>query len=79
MKIRTGARIAGSNQTIDVELDDTDMEHDHNWGTKNITEKFQSMTKAADSLVVEYMYRNGHISKEYASQRLSEIASGLTS
>lgn len=79
MKVRSVARITGSNQTIDVELEDSDMQDIPDWMELPLAKRFQVMTQRADSLVIEYMYRNNHISKEFAQQRMGEIRDGLTS
>lgn len=73
MKVRSGARIAGSSQSIDVELEDSDMRDIEGWDEKPLAERWRTMTKRADTLLVEYMLRGGHITQEYANDRLQQI------
>lgn len=75
MRVRVGARIAGSNKTVEVELEDSDMPVD-GWFNLPLAARFQKMSNQADLMVVEYMYRRGDISKEFAAQRIREIQSG---
>lgn len=79
MKFRTGTRVPGSNQTVDLELEDSDMSDLPDWDTYPLSKKWQVMTVRGDSLIVEYLFRNEHISKEFAQQRMAEIKGGATS
>jgi hypothetical protein len=65
----------GSGQTVEVELDDGDMADVEGWDAMALSEKWKTMTVRADTLVIEYMLRNGHISQEYAQQRIRELRS----
>lgn len=74
MKCRSEARVAGSSQLIEVTLEDHDMlEKYPDWDTKPVPLRWQLMSRMADTLIVEYMARNGHISMDYAQQRIQSI------
>lgn len=75
MKIRTGAKVAGSSQIIECELEDSDMQDIEGFSEMPAAKRWQAMTKRGDSFVVEYMLRNNHISQDYASTRMQEIRS----
>lgn len=70
MQVRSGARPNG--KYIEVTLDEDDVFPD-GAGPTTLADKWRSMSKTADTLLVEYMARNGDISNEFAAQRLAEI------
>lgn len=73
MKVKSGAKVSGSSQSIEIELSEQDMMDVEGWDEIPVGKKWQKMTQRADMLIVEYMMRNGHISSEYAAQRRDEI------
>lgn len=72
--MKSEARVAGSSQVIGVVVEDSDMAGIAGWEDLSLTDRWRAMTKRADMMIVEYMLRNGHISDEYARQRMEEIS-----
>lgn len=73
MKVRTGCKVGGSLQFIEVELDDADMADQPGFADLATPARFKAMSQRADLMVVKYLMENGHISEEYAAQRVREI------
>lgn len=73
MRIKTGTVKDG--HAIDVELTDQDgeLQWGDAWAGFPVQERFKRLTKLGDVLLVSYLLADGHISKEFADQRMREI------
>ncbi len=76
MKARSEAKIGGTGQVIGIELEDHDMGDVEGWAELPIASRWKKMTQRADMMVVEYMLRNGHVSPEWAGERIKAIQGG---
>ena len=72
MKARSIASANG--KQLDCELDENDGARDiPGWEEMTLIGRWRALSRKADELVVDWLFRHGDISKEYAQQRIREI------
>lgn len=72
MKVRSGA-VAGNGQTIEIEVEMSDMRDLSGFDELSPYEQWKRMTGRADLFIVEYKARNNDVTPEWAAARMREI------
>lgn len=78
MKVATGTKTA-SGRTIDVELEAADGARiwSKTWEGLTVDQQFKKLAAYADLQVLQYLFRNGEVAKDYFNQRVAELAKDL--
>jgi hypothetical protein len=74
MQVRTDGR-SKNGSIMEITLDENDArEFISGWEEMSLADRWKALSNKADTMLVEYMYRRGEITPEFAKQRMQEIA-----
>lgn len=77
MKVVTGTKTA-TGQTLEVELEDSDgFQQFPEWEFYDIPKRFKKLSTFAEVLLVDYLFRGGHISESDRNQKLTALAKDM--
>lgn len=75
--MKANSAATGHGKQLGCELDEEDgRRFIDGWDEMGLLERWRALSRKSDELVVDWLLRNGDISKEYAVQRIREIRGG---